>query len=205
MTKKHERTGMRKGFTIIEIVIVIAIIGAMMAIFGNKLFGFFEKADMQTTLNTDADMIFTAATNYKNSSPLADNTYKGITAEQLSKYVSDKMIFNDTTKELESLGLNGGCSYSLAQTPGDQNSYFMKVDCTDAMNASNWAANSIGRMHDIFEKAFKERTAGTVRIDQDCVTTAGSESVGTEVEIGTTLSTDPADAKAPTICLTGLK
>jgi prepilin-type N-terminal cleavage/methylation domain-containing protein len=205
MIKKHDTKKMKKGFTIIEIVIVIAIIGAMMAIFGNKLFGFFEKADMQTTLNTDADMLFTAATNYKNSSPLADNTYQSITAEQLSKYVSDKMKFNTTTKELESLGLNGGCSYSLAQTPGDTNSYFLRVDCTDAMKASNWAANSNGRMQDIFEKAFKERTAGTVKVDQDCVTTEGNEDVGNEEDIGATLITDPADAKAPIICLTGLK
>ena len=182
---KNQMKTMKKGFTIIEIVIVIAIIGAMMAIFGNKLFGFFEKADMQTTLNNDVDMVFQGITNYKNSSPKSNNRFDNLTSTELSKYVSDKMILNNG--KLDSLGLAQGCNYTVESTDEDGDSKFTEykvlVDCTAASSDLSWTSQSIGRMQDIIERAFNDRTnsANAEATDKTC--TSGATVDNTVAEI----------------------
>lgn len=194
----------KTGFSIIEIVVVIAIIGVLMALFGGKMFSFLEKTDLQSTINQDGDTLSKSALNYKSNSPISEGTFKGITTHQLGKYVTDKMDLvesdgttasngaDDGGELLQSLGLNGGCTYEVSpdnkQTSAgadvdNSGNYAIQIfmDCSNATTQYNWSDRTQAQAEDVFFGALKKRSLSPVK----AVSNATAKST-----VGTTLDSN---------------
>lgn len=134
----EKNRNMKKGFSLVELVIVIVIMGVLSAVVFNSLSGTKDNIEIQNSISTTTRLIAEGISQYKENN---DNSYKGIGATNVAMYLPSKVEFTGTlgaaavaTDYIKSLGLNGDCYYHIFEDKnkdGGTISYGVKVlmDC----------------------------------------------------------------------------
>lgn len=83
----------RKAFSLIELTIVIAIMGVLMYIVGQRLLGEASKKQMQQSIQNDLDVIYRSALEFKELDPLyaEENSFKYFNAVSAAPYITEGM------------------------------------------------------------------------------------------------------------------
>lgn len=81
---QRKRQDAQKGFTLVELIVVIAILGILTALVVPNVTGYVAKAQ-ETTNQTNAQMIYTAAQLYITDKDIAGTPVTGITLDDLVK------------------------------------------------------------------------------------------------------------------------
>ena len=173
MQKIHQgKRGMRKGFTLIELITVIVIIAGLLYLVYTRVSASKEMEQISSAIRNDSNLIIQALTKYKDQNPAADSTYKGISAEALSYYTEGALVYDQNNKVLTSSGLKlqeknadgkklGGCSYKFApDTYSGKNNYAVKIfmDCSQAAAKYNWNSETKKKAEKIFNDVFVSKS-----------------------------------------------
>lgn len=172
--------GLRKAFTMVELIFVIVIMAVLIAVIAALYFSFFTKNDMKAAITNDAQAISIGLIEYKTSSPYATpaGSYGGIGATYVARAVSEKMDIVDadnnlgtsqpTLDYLKSLGVNGDCKYFIAAatsaTGTNDRAAKVLMDCSDAIVNKGWTNRDAIQAEDVFAEAWRKRSIATPTI-----------------------------------------
>lgn len=139
--------GLKKGFTMIELVFVIIIIAALAAISIPKIMNNSSKSEISGVLGSDTESIYQAMNEWRGSGSGTDGTFANLTTSGLGAYLPNSMSLvdpdgtpNSGDEYITSSGFNGNIHYQIASdtsvSTGDSVKFF--VDMTLVKNSQNW-------------------------------------------------------------------
>lgn len=135
-----KKSSLKKGFTLIEIIIVVVIIGILVGLFYPSIMSNKNKAVISSTVGNDVKLISGAIAEWKNTSPNSNGSYSAITTSEISTFLPSTMEYDSTNDLIKSSGLSGGVSYKVLSdkisTSGD--SFKVYMDFTTAVNNNNY-------------------------------------------------------------------
>ena len=170
--KKTNRS--RKAFTLIELIMVIAVIGLMSYIIMPKIIGNKQKSTISTVLQNDVSSIIDAAVTWRDQDPDSDGTWANLTAtEKLKPYLPGNLV------------IDGSGSKSRIQSKTNPNIYYkaldagsgikIYVDMGDAKSKENWNDKFATYAENVFLKiAFKASTKPSETIKDGQATDIGN-------------------------------
>ena len=134
---------MRKGFTLIELIMVMIVLAILVGIVIVKIMNSSKETEIKDTLRTDISQIVRAANNWRQSDSASDGTYDNISTSKLCDYLPNNMQcdsnyiyssgFHDSTGK-------GRIRYKIASdrisTNGD--SFKIFVDASPLASANHW-------------------------------------------------------------------
>jgi prepilin-type N-terminal cleavage/methylation domain-containing protein len=156
---------MKHGFTLIEIVIVLAILGVLYFTLADSLFGKKEAMSMSNTIRISTNQLSEAISETKHSTRNFQDTgtisvWIRMGTKVGANDAGTDMNNSDAANEyIESIGLNGLCRYKVApdaldgntSSPGDNN-LAVKVlqDCSEAARVFGWTDRQKKSSEDMF-------------------------------------------------------
>ncbi len=121
------RKNMKKGFSLVELVIVIVIMGILSAVVYNSLSGSKGNIEIQNSISSSVRQVTEAVSQYRANNSVTAEPYTGANINDASIYLPAAMSLgrNDGSEavlgtsnlaldEVGSLGLNGQCEFSIA-------------------------------------------------------------------------------------------
>ena len=134
------RKNFKKGFTLIEIIIVVVIIGILVSLFYPSIMSNKDKAIINSTVGNDVKLLSGAITEWKTTSPDSNGTYSAITTKKVATYLPSGMNYDTATDTIQSSGLNGGIAYQIISDKINTNGDSFKVyaDFTAAITNNNY-------------------------------------------------------------------
>lgn len=186
------KKGFRKGFTMIELIAVVVIIGGLIYLVYSRVSATKQMEQISSAIRNDTNMIIQALMKYKDQDPSADSTYKGINAEALSYYTEGALVYDQTKKVITSSGLKlqeknvdgkklGGCSYKFApDTYSGKNNYSVKVvmDCSQAVAKYSWNTEMSKKAEKIFNDAIMAKSNSTEKTTDYTAKDIGNANAG---------------------------
>lgn len=142
-----EVKGLRKGFTMIELVFVIIILAVLAAISIPKIMNNSSKSEISGVLGSDTESIYQAMNEWRGSGSGTDGTFANLTTSGLGAYLPNSMSLvdpdgtpNSGDEYITSSGFNGAIHYKIASdtsvSTGDSVKFF--ADMTLVKNSQNW-------------------------------------------------------------------
>lgn len=197
-----KKQNMKKGITLIEIILAIVLIAIIMGITIPKLMSNSTKAELKQTITSDIRSIFESATTWKRASAAAAGNYQNITSGRLNTRLPSNMQVDGALGLIYSSGLrtgnNGGTSNNYALTGAvytvtwqfdttltDSGRFSIGVDYSYGADVLDWDPKIIGYAIDVFNDTIAE------------VTGAGNEPYNTTVN---TRSSNGADSGSAFDC-----
>lgn len=143
----RNRIGMKSGFTMSELIIVLVIMGGLSYIVFNKLFGAKTKQEIESTVKADLEAITAAADKFRMNS--RDGKYVGLTMSKISGYLPSNMkqmgpngVIGSTAGTHEwagSLSFGEMCRYTVASNAGNGDRTFnIAMNCSKAILNLGW-------------------------------------------------------------------
>jgi len=132
-----------KAFTMVEIMIVIAIIVGLSALYFAKNFSSYEKTTIQSTVSKDVETLMEALENYKyNDYTNSRGGYNNASNAVVRPFLPESMTSAGGT-DIQSLGFNGRIKYAVnVQTAdlvdGIQKHYSITITATGESTSSAW-------------------------------------------------------------------
>ena len=134
------RKNFKKGFTLIEIIIVVVIIGILVSLFYPSIMSNKDKAIINSTVGNDVKLLSGAITEWKTTSPDSNGTYSSLTTAEIAPYLPSGMTYSGGA--IHSSGLDGGIAYQILSSKINNNGDSFKVymDFTKAINNNNYSS-----------------------------------------------------------------
>jgi prepilin-type N-terminal cleavage/methylation domain-containing protein len=139
-----------KAFTMVEIMIVIAIIVGLSALYFAKNFSAYEKTTIQSTISKDVETVMEAVENYKYNDytnsrggyNVGGTAATGALNDVIRPFLPESMT-SDGGSDIQSLGMGGRVKYtvsvnSIDQDDGIQKHYTLKIDSQEESISSGW-------------------------------------------------------------------
>lgn len=163
MNKKSYKKKMRHGFSLIEIIIAIVVVGGIIAYIYNEVSSSKNQAEIKTILARDMQAISKAAGEWKTTSNTSNGTFLNIGAGQIASRLPAYMEYKSAANTISSSGWNGGCSYSLLSDTITQagDSFSVTVDCSLASSQNAWSS----RLKELVETSLED-LAHSLSIDK---------------------------------------
>lgn len=168
---KVARAGVRGGFSMIELIFVLLILGIILVFMYAKLSGGFSRTQADTVFSNEVDNIVRGALNYKNSSPNSGDTFSGLNGDEIVKYIISDKITADTTTTPHSIksAKFPGCNYYVAPFASNQQ-FKLLVDCSAEKASQNWDNRKTQLFEEKIVKFVKDRS--TTAATEDYAATA---------------------------------
>ena len=125
MVKKNRME--KNGFTMMELIFVIAIIAGLMAVFIPKITSNANKSEVSSVLGSDIQTILSKASEWKTMDSDTDGTFGKITTQKLSDYLPDNMSYDSGSGCIKSSGFGGQICYKIASDKITNNGDSVKI------------------------------------------------------------------------------
>jgi prepilin-type N-terminal cleavage/methylation domain-containing protein len=196
-----KRNSMRKGFTLVEIVIVLAILAALYFTLGDSLFGKKESMALENSIRITTSQIG------EGISKVGENSDRFARVGSISVYVkmgskvkavdngSDLVVNDNTAEYINSIGLNGLCHYYIApdkDNAGGTDNYGSQIiqDCSAAATAFGWDDRQKKESEDLFIKNMASLSVTKIEEKQKATAIAASAGNAAFTEDSTTTTID---------------
>ena len=140
LARRAKNVNGRGGFTLIEIIIVVVIIGMLVGLFYPSIFSNKNKAVISATVGNDVKLLSGAITEWRNTSSDSDGTYKNITTAEIAAYLPSSMTYDSGNDVIKSSGLDGGITYQIISDKinNEGDSFKIFADFTQAKQNNNF-------------------------------------------------------------------
>jgi len=131
------------AFTMIEIMIAIAIIVGLTALYFAKNFSSYEKTTIQSTISKDVETLMEGIENYKyNDFTNSRGGYNNASNTVIRPFLPESMTTGGAG-DIQSLGFTGRIKYTVSintadVTDGVQRVYSLKIDAANESTSSDW-------------------------------------------------------------------
>jgi len=182
-SSKSINKNFKKGFTLIEIIIVVVIIGILVSLFYPSIMSNKDKAIINSTVGNDVKLLSGAITEWKTTSPDSNGSYSSLTTDKIVPYLPSSMTYDGTS--IHSSGLNGGIAYQIESDKINTNGDSFKVysDFTAAITNNNYDdriktyAETVAM--DKWKKLSTDKTAGDTTVVGDATAIGSANDVFT--------------------------
>ena len=106
--ERTKQTNMKKGITLIEIILAIVLIAIILGITIPKLMANSAKAEIKQVITSDLRSIVEAATTWRRASSVANGNYQNLSAAAIFSRLPATMSVDGTNGRIYSSGLNVG-------------------------------------------------------------------------------------------------
>lgn len=172
-----KKNNMKKGITLIEIILAIVLIAIILGITIPKLMSNSERAELKSVITSDVKSIVESAMIWKRSSAGAQNNFMSIDANDLNSRLPSNMAVDGTQGIIFSSGLNTGntdansfnqtgVQYHITWTISNDASHTDTANFSIAMDISNgatdltWDPKTQQYAKDVFNDTIAELTNG---------------------------------------------
>jgi len=222
MKTNINKTNMKKGITLIEIILAIVLIAIILGVTIPKLMTNSAKAEIRTVITSDVKSIIESAETWRKTSSLARKTFETLDAAALNSRLPSNMIIS-FDGEILSSGLKTGILIGDPATTEDTgvkylvtwnftgaagnalnktSEFSIAMDVSDGANSLNWDDKLQAYAQEVFRDTIVEMTSG-----------ADANSAARLVTNGNTISSVPAGGAvatytcndATTTCMDGVQ
>jgi prepilin-type N-terminal cleavage/methylation domain-containing protein len=167
---------MKKGFTLLEIIFAVILIGVLLVLFFPNIISNANKGDIKSTLTNDAKMITQAVTEWRGSSANSNGTYSALTTAEIVPYLPTTMVSTGTGAStiIKSTGLKSGISYQVISdsisTNGD--SFKILINFSQAIANKNYDQRTITYAETTAVNTFKNMSIDPTAAQETTAATA---------------------------------
>lgn len=176
-----KKNNMKKGITLIEIILAIVLIAIILGITIPKLMSNSERAELKSVITSDVKSIVESAMLWKKASASAQNNFMSIDANDLNSRLPSNMVVDGTQGIIFSSGLNSGnqdangfnqtgVQYHITWTISndanhqDTANFSIAMDITNGATDLTWDAKTQQYAQDVFNDTIAELTNGTATV-----------------------------------------
>jgi prepilin-type N-terminal cleavage/methylation domain-containing protein len=188
------KKNMKKGITLIEIILAIVLIAIILGITIPKLMSNSDRAELKSVISSDIRTIVEAASLWKKESAAAQNSYATVSSAQIASRLPGNMHVDTVSGYIHSGGLRSG-NASADATSQETGAQYIVMNDTDGANVENgtisiivditrgandlgWAARTLTYAQDVVTDTMFELTGGATTGETDSASTAVSAPSG---------------------------
>jgi type II secretory pathway pseudopilin PulG len=204
--KLNMKKTMKKGITLIEIILAIVLIAVILGITIPKLMSNSAKAEIKQTVTSDIKSIFKAAKDWRKSSAMADSSFRGLDGQDLASRLPSNMSVNTdgvifsaglrtgnkdvTTTSINDTGIKYVVRWQLAAEDNskEKGRFSIAISVVDGTNLG-WSSRITTYAQDMLKDTIAEAVSGTNNL---ALYTTGDVTAGTVAQDGTVASTATA-------------
>jgi len=171
------RKGLRKGFTLMELIFVVITIALLVGLFFPSIIANKDKTQIHSVATNDAKLIASGITEWKGASSESDGTYANLDTGKLSAYLPSTMEYDGTW--IHSTGLNGGIHYQVLSDKinSDGDSFKVYVDLSTIKDAQNFDDRMVTYAEKTLSDGFR-----AIAINKNTGTAANDATVETDAK-----------------------
>jgi len=161
------RQGFRRGFTLIELIVVIVIMAGLAYVVINKVLANSKSSQLTSIVNNDVAQIVKAVNKWKENDSASDGTFNGLTTDSVCPYLPNNMYCANgkiySSGYHTTAGGGEGTSriyYQLTadKITNDNDSFKIFADASDLANAEHWDDRTKAKFEKIVTNAMKRNS-----------------------------------------------
>lgn len=178
-----KKKNMKKGITLIEIILAIVLIAIILGITIPKLMSNSDRAEIKSVITSDVKSIVEAAMIWKKSSAGASGNFVNLDASDLNSRLPSNMLVDSTQGIIFSSALNTGVEdtagdknsetgaqykvqWKIGAATGEAGAFSIAMDISNGVDDLNWDDKTRDYAKDVFNDVIAELTNGEGTNDQ---------------------------------------